>query len=226
MSSDAHATDELLRTQYQELFLAHVAETGKRPNWPYKFLEGSPLEDANFYKTYRTITELEQEVWAGFFEETAATLYAEAIYEQYSVREKILAFYFTLIEVLKPYKGYVAQNFQGYFLKLLSHRFMKQFKEQFTEYSKNLLEEGQVREEIAGRMVLNSQYDKLLWVQLLFVLFYWVNDHSEAGEPTDAAIEKSVNLTFDLLARNAVDSGIDLAKFLLQKATQNEVSAE
>ena len=55
-----------------------------------------------------------------------------------------------------------------------------------------------------------------LWMQVGFVFRYWVEDRSPRFEKTDAAIEKSVNLAFDLMGKSALDSFLDFAKFLYQ----------
>jgi hypothetical protein len=53
-------------------------------------------------------------------------------------------------------------------------------------------------------------------MQLAFLLMFWRDDNSPAFEQTDAAIEKSVNLAFDLIGKGAIDSMLDFAKFLYQ----------
>ena len=47
-------------------------------------------------------------------------------------------------------------------------------------------------------------------------MLFWKEDNSPGFEKTDAAIEKSVNLAFDLIGKGAVDSAIDFAKFMYQ----------
>jgi hypothetical protein len=53
-------------------------------------------------------------------------------------------------------------------------------------------------------------------MHLGFLLLFWRDDESAGFEKTDAAIEKSVNLAFDLIGKGAVDSAFDFAKFLYQ----------
>ena len=76
--------------------------------------------------------------------------------------------------------------------------------------------EGKETQEIANRPVISDRYDEALWIQVLFVLKYWLDDNSPRFEKTDAAIEKSVNLAFDLMGKSALDSFLDFAKFLYQ----------
>jgi hypothetical protein len=56
----------------------------------------------------------------------------------------------------------------------------------------------------------------MFWIQIGFLLMFWKADNSRAFEQTDAAIEKSVNLAFDLIGKGAVDTAFDFAKFLFQ----------
>jgi hypothetical protein len=50
-----------------------------------------------------------------------------------------------------------------------------------------------------------------------FVIGFWIKDNSQGFEKTDAAIEKAVNLSFDLLGKNIADSAFDFAKFVFAR---------
>jgi hypothetical protein len=54
-------------------------------------------------------------------------------------------------------------------------------------------------------------------MQALFVLRYWTKDDSNQFEMTDAAIEKAVNLSFQLISTNTIDSLLDFGKFMFTK---------
>ncbi len=79
-----------------------------------------------------------------------------------------------------------------------------------------MVEEGISGQEISSRSRLSDTYDRLFWYQFLFLLNFWKKDRSKAFEKTDAAIEKSVNLSFDLIEKNAIDSALDFGKFMFQ----------
>jgi hypothetical protein len=53
-----------------------------------------------------------------------------------------------------------------------------------------------------------------LWIQFGFVLNFWINDNSAGFEKTDEAIEKGVNVTFDLFQRSPIDNLFEYGKFL------------
>jgi hypothetical protein len=79
-----------------------------------------------------------------------------------------------------------------------------------------VLNTGKASGEVARRPYLDSRYPEMFWLHMAFLLVFWKDDNSAAFEQTDAAIEKTVNLAFDLIGKGAVDSVIDLAKFLYQ----------
>jgi hypothetical protein len=93
---------------------------------------------------------------------------------------------------------------------------VKVFKSKFKDFANEIILEGKETEEIANRPVISDRYDEALWFQVWFVFQFWLKDASPAFEKTDAAIEKSVNLAFDLMGKSALDTFIDFAKFLYQ----------
>ncbi|WP_373400814.1 TetR family transcriptional regulator C-terminal domain-containing protein [Algoriphagus halophilus] len=91
-----------------------------------------------------------------------------------------------------------------------------EFKEKFKDFANEIILEGKETEEIANRPFISEKYDEAMWIQLWFVFQYWLKDQSPRFEKTDAAIEKSVNLAFDLMGKSALDSFLDFAKFMYQ----------
>jgi hypothetical protein len=148
-------------------------------------------------------------------EETIERLHSDPIFVEYSSREKLLAFYFTLIEVLKE-----REKFSKVYLRRLNFlplkSFMSGFKENYIRFINSVLSQGKQEGEVIERYVVSDQYDQIIWLQLVFVLKFWASDNSDDFEKTDAAIEKAVNTLYDLIGRNPVDSLFDLGKFIYQ----------
>ena len=57
-------------------------------------------------------------------------------------------------------------------------------------------------------------FSEAAWVQLGFLLKFWVEDTSESFEKTDQAIEKSVQTAFDVFENTPLSTLIDFGKFL------------
>jgi len=69
---------------------------------------------------------------------------------------------------------------------------------------------------VAERPYLDQRYPQLFWLHMIVLLGFWKDDSSSDFEQTDAFVEKSVNLAFDLIGKGTLDNAIDFAKFLFQ----------
>jgi hypothetical protein len=88
----------------------------------------------------------------------------------------------------------------------------------FEEFAKEVIAEGINTGEIIDRKFLSDKYSDALWLQLMFVINFWVDDQSTDFERTDEAIEKGLNVTFDLMATSPLDSMIEYGKFLFRNS--------
>ena len=206
----------------QEAYIDYVLEHGHEPPSVYQFAKKLRMTEAAFYEYYNSFTSLQKEIWSDYFRETLKRIQGDPVYPTYSVREKLLAFYFTWIELLKANRSYVMYSLKNTTplerdMARGQAAFLADFKRDFLDYANELLAEGKESNEIVERPLISRMYDQGLWRQLLFVLNFWVRDDSQGFEQTDAAIEKAVNLSFDVMGRGAVDAAIDLARFLYQK---------
>jgi hypothetical protein len=204
----------------REAYIDYLLEHGHEPASVYQFMKMLKMKEGVFYDYYNSFSAIEKDVWKSYFDETLSRSRSESVYNEYTVREKLLAFYYTWIEVLKDNRSYVTYSVNRIERKVLRWKntdFFHAFKADFLDYANDLLAEGKETEEIVDRPLIGNRYDEGLWRQLLFVLRFWVNDDSQGFERTDEAIEKAVNLSFDLMSRGALDAAFDFAKFIYQK---------
>jgi hypothetical protein len=203
----------MLALKIQQRYIKYLLEEKKMPNSIQEFTSNIGLDEKGFYEHFSDFSELESCIWDDFFTQTHERLLEENIYYDYSAREKILAFYFTLVEVLKENREFlmISSARKGFVRYVIA-----KFKAKFTMYIKNLIEEGIARREIQKRMFLSSQYPAMFWQETDYIIKFWLKDQSEGFEKTDAAIEKAINLTFDLIGYNLADSSVDFVKFVFQ----------
>lgn len=206
------APEAQIRLSYIEYLLNH----GERPPSVFKFAHDLGISESDFYDRFGSFQGVERAVWKDFFERTLQRLLSETAYPTFSMREKLLAFYYTLFEELRANRSFAMLQLERRPRTPLVPEFLKDFKAAFESYVGNLLTEGKVSGEIANRPYMEQTYPKLFWVQMAFLLMFWKDDQSPAFEQTDAAIEKAVNLSFDLIGKGAVDTAFDFAKFLFQ----------
>lgn len=84
----------------------------------------------------------------------------------------------------------------------------------FTDFVDEVLNEGEGTGEVACRGTLTRTYPLGLFGHFLSVIEFNLEDTSKGFERTDAYIEKSVRLAFDVIGTQAVDSAFDLLRFL------------
>ena len=203
--------------QIKKAYVEHVLENGTRPPSVYAFAKKLALTEEAFYGSYNSFDAIEKDVWKGFFDTTLAKAEGEEVYAQYSVREKLLSFYYTLVEVLKANRSFVILTQTRFDPRAAAtSRHLVAFKHAFLTYTRELLAEGTESREVVPRPFLSDRYPDGLWVQLMFVLNFWIRDDSKGFEKTDVAIEKAVNTSFELIGRLPVDAVADFVKFLLQ----------
>ena len=201
----------------KKAYIDFIQENSHRPDSSEFFTEKSKIKETVFYEYYNSFEKLEQAIWLSFFDETIEKIEADEIYYAYSVREKLLAFYYTLIEVLKENRGFVQ-----FTLKSLKESPLKptavlvDFKKSFNNYISNLLSEGVESQEVISRKFISDKYPEVFWGQMLLVLYFWKKDETEGFEKTDTLIEKAVNTSFDIIGSTLIDTVLDFAKFLIQ----------
>lgn len=200
-------------------YITYILENNTVPASVYALCQSIKMKEADFYGHYTSVNVIESDIWKSFFDETVDRIEQDEVYSTYTVREKVLAFYYTWIEVLKPHRSFILVVYQAKKdrgIRLEDFKVLKEFKQAFKEYMGNLVNEGLESGEIAERPYITAQYSKALWVQLLTVLRFWIKDHSKAFEKTDTYIEKAANLGFDLMGQTPFDSALDFMKFAIQ----------
>lgn len=221
-------TLEKIRKAYTEYVLEH----GKQPTSVFQFVKKLKIPESEFYTHYASFDAIEADVWLTFFQQARQTIESDETYQTYSVREKLLAFYYTWIELLKAQRSFAVYSFgrlreqgAGHMHTVhqkmgrptpVSSQVLRPFKEAFNDFARDLLLEGRESREVEPRPFLTDRYPKALWVETLYILDFWVRDVSKNFERTDTIIEKAVNTTFDLIGRSPLDSLFDLAKFVYQ----------
>lgn len=142
---------------------------------------------------------------------------ADESFLEYTSREKYLALTFTYIQTLQKESNKFVPLLKSKKIFLFPNDEVSKLKTTFVAYANQLLDEGLQTGEVVFRPVLNKSYTTLMWQSFLQILNFWANDRSNNKEETDVIIEKSIHFAFDSLAPNAIDSGIDYLKFLIQK---------
>jgi hypothetical protein len=208
------------KKEIREAYIKYWLENGKKPVSVYTFVQGLGLAETDFYDKYASFEAVEKDIWRGIFDETLEKLKADETYRAYGVREKLLAFYFLWVQELRGQRSYILlqrERFLAPDIRFEPVDKLEMFRVGFYDYIRELIKEGYVTGEVKERKYISDQYVHGFWVQALFVLRYWIKDDSERFEMTDAAIEKAVNLSFQLIHSNTLDSILDFGKFVFTR---------
>jgi len=201
------------RAEWIDAYLDHLLEKGEPPPSVYRFAKDQGATEKAFYKHFASFDSLEGELWKSMITDTVDALNADADYASYPVQQKLAAFYYTFLEGALDNRSYLLLRFPGVQL-VCAPGYLDKFRSAFLDYVKPLLEEAAEAKEVPQRGRLNEAYPNLVYTQLLLIIDFWLKDESDQFQRTDALVEKSITLGFDLIGAQVVDSAFDLARFL------------
>lgn len=212
------ATAQQIRTAYIDFVLTN----DERPKSVYSFVKKLKITEAEFYTFYASFDSIEKLIWVELTTETISTLQEQEIWAQYSSRDKILAFFYSYVEVLKKQRSFVIYSLKKSRPQLSTPNVLSGVKVIFDNFAENVINEGLESGELADRKFLSKKYKDAVWLQFAFILNFWIDDDSEDFEKTDEAIERGINVTFDLFQRSPLDNLLEYGKFLSRNGRMKE----
>jgi Tetracyclin repressor-like, C-terminal domain len=209
-------------SQIQSAYIDYVLTHNEQPKSVYTFAKKLKMTEADFYQFYSSFTAIERAIWADLTITVIAQIKDQEIWPQYSSREKILSFFYGLIEVLKSQRSFVVYTLSQHGKKLSTPEVLTDAKAIFDNFSEDVLNDGLDSGELAERKYFSKRYKDALWVQFAFIVNFWAEDDSNGFEKTDEAIEKGINLSFDLFQRSPIDNLFEYGKFLARNSKLKE----
>ena len=197
-----------------EYYIQTVLEHEKEPSSVYRFCKDLKIEEVEFYKSFASLEHLKAEIFRQFFDNALSLIQKEEGYVSKSSQEKLLSFYFTFFEVLLLNRSYVLFALRGGKSPMDQMTTLKSLRTRFKQFSTVLIQDGNALKQSRISQHPEAVFSEGAWIQLLFLLKFWLEDSSPDFEKTDMAIEKSVRTVFDLFDSSPVDSVIDFGKFL------------
>lgn len=196
-------------------YINYINTHGKKPVSTASFCKEIEITEATFYEKYASIQALENHIFEKFISTTVERIQQDDTYANYNIREKLLAFYYTLLEELKKERSFVSYYFahSRWSITAMNEGLKKSIK----QYLNELVDQGIESSEIPNRFNLHKTYADAGYLQAISIVHFWVHDTSDQMEKTDGFIERSVNFSMDLIGRNGLDSGFELGKFLFQQ---------
>jgi len=204
------ATSQQIKNGYIDYVLTH----DEQPKSVYSFAKKLKISEAEFYEFYASFESIEKMIWVELTAETIDTIRQQEVWIQYSSRDRMLSFFYSYIEVLKKQRSFIIYSLRKHTAKFAAPAVLSGVKPIFENFAEELISEGVESGELADRKFLTKRYKDALWIQYAFIINFWITDDSAGFEKTDEAIEKGINVTFDLFQRSPLDNLFEYGKFL------------
>ena len=197
-----------------EYYTQSVLEQEKEPTSVYRFCKDLKIGEDEFYNHFSSLEDLRRKIFSEFFNNSLSLIEKEKGYVSKSPKEKLLSFYFTFFEVLLINRSYVLIALRGDKSSINKMAILKFLRSSFKKFAVVLIQDGNALKQSRLSQHSETVFSEGAWIQLLFLLKFWMEDSSAGFEKTDMAIEKSVRTVFDLFDTTSFDSVIDFGKFL------------
>jgi len=197
-----------------EYYTNYVLEHEKEPTSVYRFCKNLKIKESEFYKHFASLEHLKGQIFSEFFNNAISLIQKEKGYVSKSSQEKLISFYYTFFEVLLLNRSYVLFALGGGKSPMDKMAILKPLRLTFKQFATVLIQDGNALKQSKISQHPEAVFSEGAWIQLMFLLKFWMEDSSPSFEKTDMAIEKSVRTVFDLFDSTPFDSIIDFGKFL------------
>ena len=218
----AIAKAKISAEQIADKYIDYVLTNNETPKSVYIFSKSLNMSEAEFYNYFASFEAIESRVWEALTREAIELSGTQEVWNQYTSREKLLSFFYTYMELLKTRRSFINYSLKKGSKKLSSPRVLSNARNLFEDFSEQIIQEGLETGELADRKLFAKRYKDALWLQFKFILNFWIEDSSPEFEKTDEAIEKGINVTFDLFQRSPIDNLFEYGKFLTQNSRIKE----
>jgi AcrR family transcriptional regulator len=203
----------MAREKIMQGYIEFELLNGRTPNSVFELTKKLKLEESVFYKYFGSLEALRKSIVSEFINKTTATLDTDPAYDAFTAREKLLALFFTLFEQFQLQRSYLLAKYGDIKKTPETSKDWNEFMKLLVDRVDIILSEAKLQEEIKNRPVIGNHYGKGFPIVFAYLFRVWIKDDSPEFETTDAAIEKAVNLSFDMLGTTPLDSLIDFGKF-------------
>lgn len=199
-----------------EHYIQTLRDTGKPPVSVSAVCTALNLGEREFFTAFATLDAVEARYWEAIVDRVVLAVEAGAEWPGFNARQRLLAFFYAFCEESLDCRSLMLLRLAP-LGPLARPAILRGFENRFKQFAETVVSHGIAGNEIAGRGKLSMLYPEAIYLQFRAIIDFNLKDDSAGFERTDAFIEKSAALAFDLLAVQAIDSAWDLMRFLLPK---------
>ncbi|HEX8296169.1 MAG TPA: TetR family transcriptional regulator C-terminal domain-containing protein [Chthoniobacteraceae bacterium] len=205
------------RDRIIDAYVEHLREHGQAPNSVYKFCKLLEIEEREFFAQFPSFDGVESAFWEQVVARVATAVESGAEWADFPARHRLLTFLFAFSEESLNHRSLLLLRFER-IGPMARPRYLNGFEKRFKQFAESVIAHGVATGEIADRGRLGMLYPEALYVHFRGVIDFLLKDESPGYERTDAFIEKSVAVAFDVIRTQFFDSAFDLARFLIPRA--------
>ena len=197
------------------IYMEDVLESEIEPKNVFSFCKKHSIEETTFYSYFGSFKALKQRIWIKFSENVNVVIENNTEFENYTEKDKLLTYFFSLFEVLTLNRSYVFYSLEAESNTLKNCLQLKDLRKHFKKFIESKIDSPIKNEKIAN--FTTPVMSEGVWIQFLFILKFWLDDTSPNFEKTDILIEKSITTSSLFLDSKPLESLFDLAKFLFKE---------
>lgn len=197
-------------------FIDFQLMNGRLPHSVLELTKKIKITEKAFYEHFSSLNAVSQQIPLSDLKGALERLHNDPNYQEFTEREKLLGLFFTLFEEMKNNRSYYLFNYSKIQHIGEQANDWKPFLNELESQVEGILSDAKKNEEIKDRPFIGEHYSKGFKLVFTYLFRVWLNDNSQGFTTTDAAIEKSINLSFDMLQSNQFDSLLDFGKFALK----------
>jgi len=192
----------------------YVVEHGTLPPSVYAFARDLEIGEREFFEQFSSFEALESSLWEATVRETLEAVRSSDDWKGFNAHQCLLTFLYAYCDRILDQRSFFLARFPRWRKSNAQPpESLSGMRTAFTEFADEFLEKGMENGEIACRGAMTRTYPMGLFGHFLSVIEFNLADTSGGFERTDAYIEKSVRLAFDVIGTQAVDSAFDLFRF-------------
>jgi Tetracyclin repressor-like, C-terminal domain len=212
-----------VRDRIVHSLIDYLKEHGELPKSVYSFCKGLGIEEKEFFTEFSSLEAVEGSFWKGIITKVRSAVESGGEWASFSVKQKLLAFLYAFFEEALHHRSLFLMRIAP--LRTTETPVaLRGFETEYKSFAESLLRQGTESREVADRGRFNHLYPAGLYLQLRGLIEFNLKDESAGFEQTDAMIEKSVVLAFDLLRTQAIESAVDLAKMMFTASRSTTTS--
>lgn len=202
------------RQRIIDAFSQQLREHGKPPETVFGFCKELSLSEREFFVEFPSLDAVESAYWEGLVDRVITAVEAGAEWAGFTARQRLLSFLYAFSEASLDCRSLLLLRF-AHLSPVDKPGFLRGFENRFKKFAQSVLDHGVAQHEVAERGRLASAYPDALYLHFRGVVDFNLKDTSRGYERTDAFIEKTVAVAFDVLRTQFFDSAWDLARFLI-----------